>query len=297
MKELTDAQIINELKARFKKHERAHKEQKKLMNQLEKVNKKLIESEKVKTMFLSNIRNEINNPLSAILGLSTKLECKPGGEKTIKNTANLIHKEAFILDFQLRNIFTAAELEAGELRPSFGKVNVYKLTQDILESFEYLIDTKKLKVEFNCAVDCSFITDAAMLSSIIRNLVSNGIEFNRDGGKLTVEVENKNKQLSIRVIDTGVGIAKTNYSVIFDRFVQLDTGVTKSHGGHGLGLTVTKAQAELMQGTIMVDCVLGKGCSFGVSLPEAEKDDMHTFSDSGNVFFFDEEDENDVEVF
>ncbi|MEN8247446.1 MAG: HAMP domain-containing sensor histidine kinase [Bacteroidota bacterium] len=299
MRDLTDNEIIKELKERFKQNKSAHKEQKKLMDQLEKVNKKLIESEKVKTMFLSNIRNEINNPLSAILGLSAKLECKPGGERTIKHTANLIHKEAFLLDFQLKNIFTAAELEAGELQPNFGRVNVYALAKGILDSFDYLIDTKKLKVEFICESDLEFITDAGMMSSIIRNLVSNGIEFNKDKGKLTLELELEDKELKIRVIDTGVGMEKTDYTVVFDRFVQLDSGATKSHAGHGLGLTVTKAQTELIQGSIMVDCVLGKGCSFGVSIPMAAEDDMKTFSDSGNVFFFDDDDddENDVEVF
>ncbi|MCB0495885.1 MAG: HAMP domain-containing histidine kinase [Cyclobacteriaceae bacterium] len=298
MKKLTEQQIIEALSERFDQNKQAIEEQERLMEQLEQVNKKLMESESVKSQFLSNIRNEINNPLSSILGLADKLSHKPGDKEQVMYTSALIHQEAFSLDFQLRNIFTAAELEAGELQPSFGKVNVYSLVEGVIKKFDHLITKKGLSVEFKCTENLEFVTDAGMLSSIIRNLVSNGIEFNKDGGKLILEVSVEGgKKLKINVIDTGIGMNESDYNIIFDRFVQLETGVTKSHSGHGLGLTVTKAQVELMQGSVSVECIIGEGCSIGVSIPLAEKDDMHTFSDSGNVFFFDDEDEGEGEVF
>lgn len=298
MKKLTDQQIIEELSERFEQKQQAIKEQERLMEQLEQVNKKLMESESVKSQFLSNIRNEINNPLSSILGLADKLSHKPGDKEQVMFTSGLIHQEAFSLDFQLRNIFTSAELEAGELQPNFGKVDIHSLIKGAINKFNHLINKKELEVEFRCVEGLEFITDAGMLSSIIQNLVSNGIEFNKDNGKLILEVSLENeKELKINVIDTGVGINESDYTIIFDRFVQLETGVTKSHAGHGLGLTVTKAQVELLQGSVSVECVIDEGCSVGVSIPMAEEGDMHTFSDSGNVFFFDNEDEGEGEVF
>ncbi len=298
MRKLTDQQIIDELSERFEQNRAAVREQKRLMDQLEQVNKKLINSESVKTQFLSNIRNEINNPLSSILGLADKLSQKPGDLKQVMYTSELIHQEAFSLDFQLRNIFTAAELEAGELQPSFGTVDVCSLSTGVLNKFDHLIEKKGLKTEVKCEKNLTFITDANLLSSILGNLVSNAIEYNKEGGTiiLDISIENSNK-LHINVIDTGIGMNESDYKIIFDRFVQLDTGVTKSHLGHGLGLTVTKAQVELLQGSVHVECIIGKGCSIGVSVPLAEKDDMHTFSDSGNVFFFDDDEESEGEVF
>ena len=298
MKKLTDQQIIEELSERFEQKQLAINEQQRLMAELEQVNKKLMESESVKTQFLSNIRNEINNPLSAILGLAEKLEHKPADKEKVKYVAGLIHQEAFILDFQLRNIFNAAELEAGELQPTMGMVNVYALAEGILKNFDHLIKKKELTVEFECAENLQFVTDAGMLSSIIRNLISNGIEFNKDKGTLTLRITIEGeKELLVTVTDTGIGMKKSDYTVIFDRFVQLETGVTKNHMGHGLGLTVTKAQVELMQGWTHVECILGEGCSVSMTIPLAEEGDMHTFSDGGNVFFFDNEDENEGEVF
>ena len=298
MKKLTDQQIIEELSERFEQNQQAIKEQERLMEELEEVNRKLMESESVKSQFLSNIRNEINNPLSSILGLADKLSSKPGDKEHVMYTSGLIHQEAFSLDFQLRNIFTAAELEAGELQPNFGKVDVHSLIEGVLKKFNHLVSKKGLSTEFRCTEGLEFITDAGMLGSIVRNLISNGIEFNKENGKLILEASIEDeKVLKLNVIDTGIGMNESDYNIIFDRFVQLETGVTKSHLGHGLGLTVTKAQVELMQGSVSVECIIGEGCSIGVSIPLAEEDDMHTFSDSGNVFFFDDEDEGEGEVF
>lgn len=298
MKKLTDEQIIKELGQRFEENLVAVKEQERLMEELEQVNKKLMDSESVKTQFLSNIRNEINNPLSSILGLADKLSQKPGDIKQVKYTSSLIHQEAFSLDFQLRNIFTAAELEAGELQPNFGTVDVNTLTQGIINKFDHLVEKKEITVELKSDEKIEFTTDASLLSSIIRNLVSNAIEFNKDKGSLIIEISIEDKkQLNINVIDTGIGMNESDYNIIFDRFVQLETGVTKSHLGHGLGLTVTKAQVELLQGSVHVECIIGEGCSIGISIPIAEVDDMHTFSDSGNVFFFDDDNDSEGEVF
>lgn len=294
MEKLTDQQFIEELSERFEQI----KEQQSLMGELEQVNKKLMESEAVKTQFLSNIRNEINNPLTAILGLSEKLKNKPDDKETVKHLASLIHKETFFLDFQLKNIFTAAEIEAGELQPNFGKVDVFSLAKGILEKFEHLAIRKELAVELRCVENLKIITDAGMLSSIISNLVANGIEYNKDKGKLILEISLKDeKELMVKVIDTGIGMSESDYKIIFDRFIQLDSGVRKNHSGHGLGLSNTKAQLELMQGSVSVECVIGEGCNISTSIPLAEQDDMHTFSDSGNVFFFGDEDENEGEVF
>ena len=298
MKKLTDQQIIEELSQRFEQNLKAVKEQERLMDQLEKVNKKLMDSESVKSQFLSNIRNEINNPLSSILGLADKLSQKPGDVDQVKYTSSLINQEAFSLDFQLRNIFTAAELEAGELQPNFGKVDIYSLANGVLKKFKHLIAKKDLETIVKCEENLTFITDANLLNSVLENLVSNAIEYNKEKGTIILDVstEDENK-LHFNVIDTGIGMNESDYKVIFDRFVQLDTGVTKSHLGHGLGLTVTKAQIELLQGSVHVECIIGEGCSIGISVPLAEEDDMHTFSDSGNVFFFDDDEEGEGEVF
>ena len=98
--------------------------------------------------------------------------------------------------------------------------------------------------------------------------------------------------LYITVKDYGKGIDRTDQHRIFDRFIQLDSGATKSHTGHGLGLSIVKASSELLDGTISIESETGKGSAFTVCISESEKDDaLDIISASGNEYIFEEAEE------
>src|SRR5882757_4025856 len=111
MKELSNDQLLEELKNRFDQNTEMNRQQNKMLRQLEKLNERLMQSEKIQSMFLSNIRNEINNPLTAILGLSKDLANGNSDKEKSQKNASLIFSESFLLSLQLQNIFVAAELE------------------------------------------------------------------------------------------------------------------------------------------------------------------------------------------
>lgn len=113
-----DEELLEELKKRFENNTRTIEELRNLTEELKQVNKKLEESEALKSHFISNITNEIINPFTSILGLSkTILAVKKEDWKKVISMVSLIHTEAFNLDFQLKNIFVAAKIEAGEIFP------------------------------------------------------------------------------------------------------------------------------------------------------------------------------------
>ena len=113
MNKLTDEELIEELRRRMTTNTRSLEELKELNEKLLEVNKKLEESEALKSHFISNITNEIINPFTSILGLSRSiLAVKKENWKKVISMVALIHSEAFNLDFQLRNIFLAAKIEA-----------------------------------------------------------------------------------------------------------------------------------------------------------------------------------------
>ncbi len=114
MEPIKDDDLLEELKKRFLDNKKALRDMVVMNEKIEKLNAKLAESEKLKTNFLSNIRNEINNPLTAILGMARQLASPVPDQQTRQAMAETIYHEAFDLDFQLRNIFAAAELESGE---------------------------------------------------------------------------------------------------------------------------------------------------------------------------------------
>jgi signal transduction histidine kinase len=265
-----------------------------LMKTLEAVNDKLKESESLKTHFLSNIRNEINNPLTAIMGLSQQLlEASVVDFSETQNMAEAIYSEAFDLDFQLRNIFAAAELEAGEQSLSISHVDIDALMQSVIQSFHHRVDQKNITISYSYTPlnldrgSIVFRTDPEKLRLILSNLLSNAIAFSQEMGIIELQVKRDGTMLVLSVRDYGIGFSMENETIVFERFRQLDTGARRRHRGHGLGLSIIKDLVDLFGGTISVVSAHDKGSVFIVSVPEAEQaEGIDAFSDDGNVFIF-----------
>ena len=135
----------------------------------------------------------------------------------------------------------------------------------------------------------------AKLELVILNLLSNAIEFNHPGGSITVSLALEEEHLILSVVDTGIGLDMIHLDRLFDRFTQLESGIQKSHKGHGLGLSITKAVIDMTEGTVSVQSQPGEGCSITLSIPPMETDtDADAFSVDGNEFFFGDD---EVEMF
>ncbi len=279
MKKLSDDELIIELKQRFEQNTKALEKLKNLNQKLKEVNTKLIDSEKLKSNFLTNIRNEINNPLTAILGLAGNLRDEnPQDAETIKKLGKMIYEEAFGLNLQLQTIFAAAELEAGESLLQISNIDVPGMLQQLIKAYEHWAKDEKLKIIFrnelseeNGNTFC-FKTDADKFHLILANLLANAIEFGRDGDRIELRVWYENKKLGISIQDFGEGIYEVDQQKIFDRFVQLDTGFSKQFRGHGLGLSVAKGAVELLNGSISLDSKVKEGSLFTVILHEIESE-------------------------
>jgi signal transduction histidine kinase len=289
----SDEELIQELTTRFAQSRKAFSDLSVVNRKLAEMNRRLEQSESLKSNFLSNIRNEINNPLNAIIGLAGELMAMRQGGGEVAKVASLIHSEANNLDFQLRNIFMAAELEAGEVDPHIAHVNVAALVNDVVDSFRHGASRKTVDIEVGVPQPdelSQFSTDAEKLQVIISNLLANAVEYSPVGGVVTVSVEIDGEgRLVVAVRDHGVGIAEEDHMRIFDRFTQLESGTTRSHLGHGLGLSIVRALTDLLQGTIAVHSALREGAIFTVTLPpNSFADDENVFAEGGNLFLFDE---------
>lgn len=290
MKTLSDFELIEELQKRLEAKDSAYRDLAAITGKLEELNRKLVESEEMKANFLSNIRNEINNPLTSVLAMSELI--MSGGElpepETLKSIIGLIRKDAFSLNFQLRNIFAAAELEAGEVEPQITNADVGSVLSDCVSSLAGSAADKKARVLCDICDGLrgsAFRTDAEKLHRICLNLLANAIEYSAEGGEVRLSAEREGGALVLAVRDFGAGIDQLDHGAIFERFRQLDRGSSKHHAGHGLGLSIVKASVELLGGTISVESAPGRGSLFTVSLPEAGSaaDDFL----SGGTEFFD----------
>jgi signal transduction histidine kinase len=288
---IADEMLLDELKKRLEENRIAVANLQAMTQNLEAVNEKLRQSESLKSDFLSNIRNEINNPLMSIMGMAKQIVDRKADADTTRTMAGTIYHEAFDLDFQLRNIFAAAEIEAGETTVSVAQVNVTALVRGLIAAFGHKAAEKRLTVEFEPGEEpLTFKTDPDKLQKALSNLLVNAIAFNREDKRVTVRAWREKARLNISIADEGLGIPETDRKKVFDRFVQLDTGIRKRHKGHGLGLSITKAVIEMLDGTVTLAGAEGKGCVFTVSIAELGTDRaVDVTSGDGNEFIFEGE--------
>lgn len=293
MLKITDEELLNELKKRFNENKKTVDELNRLNRILTKVNDKLSEAEAMKSHFISNISNEIINPFTSIMALSENiLEADKESWKKVISMVSLIYKEAFNLDFQFKNIFAAARIEAGEVSLENSKTEIISLVNEVLDTFKYEIKRKKIDVKkiYSSKKDekITFNTDAAKLKLIISNILSNAIKFSNEQGVIEIISNIKNNNLELSIIDYGVGISKENEETIFDRFKKLDSGINSVNRGHGLGLSIVKAYIDLLNGNIEVKSIPGKGSTFKIIVPESSGE-IEGFSFNGDEMFFEEE--------
>lgn len=286
MSNLTDKELLQELQQRFEQNNQ-------YLHELQVLNKKLEESEALKSHFISNITNEIINPFSSILALSENLikNEKDDSDKT-KAFAKMIFDEAFELNFQLKNIFAASKLEAGEYIPKIKQVKLDELLKGIRKSFNNKLNEKNisLEIENKTNKEFSFNTDQDKLSIAISNLINNSIQFSENATKIILKTEAENNNLIISVKDEGIGIDKEYNELIFDRFYRLNNNINSINKGLGLGLSVAKGIVNLFEGKIEVNN-LEKGTEFIVTLPEDKTSEIMDEIEDDEDFILDNEGE------
>jgi len=270
---INDSTLISELEKRFNDNKKAIAELEEMTAQLKAVNRKLEESESLKSHFISNIRNEIINPFTSIINLSKQIGSINDIEKAKRNAA-LIHGEAFFLDFQLKNIFAAAELEAGETFPQIYSVNVMSTINGLIESYQSNITAKKVNIIVKSSIpdDFTFKSDPGKLTLIYSNLLNNAILFSKEGGDIEISVSFEYDSIVFVVKDSGIGIEEDKMKLIFDRFKRIDNTINTLSSGYGLGLSVAKAITDMLNGTISVESRVDDGSTFTVLIPDVHMD-------------------------
>ncbi|MCZ4318963.1 ATP-binding protein [Aequorivita viscosa] len=265
-----------------------------LNEELKKERLKAEEASIAKTQFLSHMSHEIRTPLSAILSISEILE----GKKLLaseKEFLKLMQNSSRTLLNLVNNILHIDKIESGKIELTKETFNPFITLKHIVEIYTQAAKIKGLQLTTNFAdIEQTKVVmgDISRTEQIFTNLISNAVKFT-DVGAITVYYEEKevNGQLQInfRITDTGVGIDPSQLEVIFERFKQLDFGITKKHQGSGLGLAITKMLVELMGGTIHVKSKLGEGATFKVFLkfptvdPQNKKVSRKKFRNLGHL--------------
>lgn len=257
------------------------------------LSKKLTDSEALKSHFISNVCNEIVNPFASILGLSRNIISYGGTDMNrVKNMADMIYSEAFDLDFQLKNIFAAAHIEAGDCQPAFTQTDIVQLVNNVIATYKYKAEQKQLTIDFKVEFDSDmstsnlFVTDAEKLQLVLSNVLSNSVKFSNASSLVEVRVERESDELVIIIKDHGIGINKEKMASIFNRFERIETNINSVNQGSGLGLSVAKTYVDSMNGTIEVASETDCGTMVTIKLPLPDDSQVSEIELDGDEFIF-----------
>ncbi len=292
---ISDAELLEELRRRFNENKKVVHDLQILTKKLERMNAKLIESESLKSNFISNIKNELNNPITSILIMAKELikGIDSMDTKMVTSLAENLYLELLTIDFNLRNIFMAAEIEAGEIKLDISKINLNQFINNTFEEVVYLLKRKNINVEksfvgiSNSEDDTFFKTDAEKLKLVLINLLWNSIEYSKNNSRIIFTIDLRDNVLNFWIKDFGFQMATDDLDTIFGEFKHISVDLTKRDRGKSLSLNVSKAIIELLNGSITVKPNEDyRGCTFTIMIPESQADVEDVISEDGNEFFF-----------
>jgi len=222
---------------------------------------------KAKSEFLSTMSHEIRTPLNSVIGMSHLLKRSNPRDDQKQNLDVLLFAANNLLSI-VNNILDYNKIEAGKISLEQISMDLPAIARNIVAGLKSVADERRISLRFNIdeRLDHRVIGDPTRTGQVINNLVHNAIKFTKHGlVELSLRVDAQTEKtitVTVRVTDTGIGIAPEKLQLIFERFTQADSSTSRSFGGTGLGLSISRKILE-MQGTdIQVKSEPGKGSEF-----------------------------------
>ena len=232
------------------------------------------EANVAKSVFIANMSHELRTPLSAIIGYSEMMleEAEDGGEASelipdlTKVEGNARHLLGLIND-----VLDLSKVESGKMEVYAEDFDVEPMLRDIATTIESLVGKKnnRLTLDIDAGVGAMH-SDVTKVRQVLLNLLSNAAKFT-ENGTITLSASRSRREgrdeVFFSVADTGIGLSEEQRAKLFQRFQQADASTTRKFGGTGLGLSLTKAFAEMLGGDVWVDSVPGRGSTFTLRMP------------------------------
>ncbi len=245
-----------------------------LVEQLQKSNEQLREVDRLKSQFLASMSHELRTPLNSIIGFSRVMLKGIDGPLTDmqEQDLNTIYNSGNHLLNLINDILDQAKIEANELNLKFGYFDVKPMVEGVKSIAIGLMKDKPLilNVEISPGLPQAY-GDEFRSRQILLNLVSNAVKFTPQGSvgirAYAVQDEQGVAHIRLDVSDTGIGIDQKDMPILFEPFRQVDSSLTRTVGGTGLGLPISKSLSELQGGQLMVESQVGVGSVFSALIP------------------------------
>jgi signal transduction histidine kinase/CheY-like chemotaxis protein/HPt (histidine-containing phosphotransfer) domain-containing protein len=239
--------------------------------ELEKAMHGALAASQAKSEFLANISHELRTPMNGLLGMmDLVLDSPVAGEQ--REQLEIAQRCAYSLLDLLNDILDLSKIEAGRMILEKVPFDLRSVAEDCVRAQGAKAQQKGITLRFECAADVTSVAgDPLRLRQIVANLLSNAIKFTEKGSvsvRQTVLAGADGKvTMVLDVVDTGAGIPAEKVPLIFEKFTQADSSISRKYGGTGLGLAITKRLVELQGGQIRVESRVGRGSTFTVEIP------------------------------
>ncbi len=236
--------------------------------ELEAQKSRVLESDRLKSEFLSNMSHELRTPLNSVLSLSQLMLAKGTGKDIEKEAKflEIIERNGRLLLNLINDILDLSRIESGRMDLNCDRFEPSLTVERAVDTVKSMARSKGLKLETQIHHVPPMFSDQDKVRQIMLNLLSNAVKFTKKG-HIRVTVEAEGERVRFTVEDTGIGIPKTGIGHIFDEFRQVDGSVTREYEGTGLGLAISQKYARLLGGKITVKSRPGKGSVFTLDLP------------------------------
>ncbi len=245
-----------------------HNELKEKAGELEIEKQKAEELTKLKSQFLASMSHELRTPMNAILGLTELMLDDESIKTKDRERLYVVMNSAKRLMGLINDILDLSKIEAGRMDVALEDFLLEDLIAEVNASVTPLLVNKNLEFKIIKNTDTQIIinTDKGKVIQVLINLLGNAVKFT-ENGTVELKISSVDGELLFEVSDTGIGISEENMKIIFEEFRQIDGTTTRRYSGTGLGLTICKKIADLMNGSISVESRKGEGSTFSFKIP------------------------------
>jgi two-component system cell cycle sensor histidine kinase PleC len=258
--------------------------QDKSVKNLSKMYDSVLEYDKNKTEFFSNIIHELKTPISVILGAiqlaEAKLDASGGKENGLMKNYRIIRQNCYRLIRLVNNLLDFTRLDSGYLKLNLANCNITWFAEEIAQSVIPYARQKNIELVFDTQCEEIYTAvDMEKLERTVLNLLSNAIKFTGPSGSIFISTYSAEGKACISVRDTGIGIPAEKQRLIFNRFQQVGSELSRDNEGSGIGLSIAKSFVEMHNGSIKLKSEEGMGSEFIIELPvrhidQEQKDNM-----------------------
>ena len=228
------------------------------------------EKKQVRFEFIRVLGHELKAPLAAVEGYLELMKDKTLGEN-LDDYGQILGRSALRLN-QMRKLIVdlldMTKIESGKKDRNLIDLNLKEVVENAIELAGPSASNKKVEISLKAPDQLMFKADSGELDMIFNNLISNAVKYNREGGKVFVEISDQPENIVISVADTGIGMSDEEQKKLFKEFSRIRNSKTADILGSGLGLSILKRLVELYNGTIAVKSVPDQGTTFSVNIPK-----------------------------